>query len=229
MQGVEEKPLLVLDRIGKGRVAQFNSDHIWLWARGFEGGGPQAELLRRLAHWLMKEPELEEDELRMTFDGDRLLIERRRLEQPPSAGSRTSDAGWVKSTIKLVPGRVDVRPRQCWFRGRASVRVRDASLTAHAAAGALNPKEIADLRSTDRLVRPLVEATGGGIKWINQGAFDIRRVRPGRSVAGEDWLGLGGTKVISCAVYGGILALPPLIALLVSIGLIVFTWRREGE
>ena len=40
-------------------VAQLMSDQIWLWARGFEGGGPQAELLRRLAHWLMQEPEAE--------------------------------------------------------------------------------------------------------------------------------------------------------------------------
>ena len=43
MQGLEGKPLLVLDRKGKGRTGQFLSDHIWLWARGFEGGGPQGE------------------------------------------------------------------------------------------------------------------------------------------------------------------------------------------
>ena len=41
MNGVAERPLLVLSRIGEGRVAQLLSDHPWLWARGFEGGGPQ--------------------------------------------------------------------------------------------------------------------------------------------------------------------------------------------
>ncbi|MDX1574778.1 MAG: hypothetical protein R3285_01210, partial [Kiloniellales bacterium] len=64
MNGIEERPLLILDRVGEGRVAQVLSDHMWLWSRGFEGGGPQADLLRRVAHWLMKEPDLEEEDLR---------------------------------------------------------------------------------------------------------------------------------------------------------------------
>ncbi|MFQ5953955.1 MAG: hypothetical protein ACE5JZ_02710, partial [Kiloniellales bacterium] len=79
MSGVDEQPLLILDRVGKGRVAQLMSDHMWLWARGFEGGGPQAEMLRRIAHWLMKEPELEENDLRAEVRGDRLHVVRRSL------------------------------------------------------------------------------------------------------------------------------------------------------
>ena len=50
MTGADDSPLLVLDRVGEGRVALLGSDHAWLWNRGFEGGGPQLELLRRLAH-----------------------------------------------------------------------------------------------------------------------------------------------------------------------------------
>ena len=72
MSGDHGDPLLVLDRVGKGRVAQLLSDQMWFWARGFEGGGPQAELLRRLAYWLMKEPDLEENDLRAAVEGDRL-------------------------------------------------------------------------------------------------------------------------------------------------------------
>ena len=67
MSGPNDRPLLVLDKVKQGRVAELLSDHAWLWARGFEGGGPQAELLRRLAHWLMKEPELEEERLSATI------------------------------------------------------------------------------------------------------------------------------------------------------------------
>ena len=63
MSGLQDKPLLVLSRKGEGRVATLLSDHGWLWARGFEGGGPQTEMLRRMAHWLMKEPDLEEEAL----------------------------------------------------------------------------------------------------------------------------------------------------------------------
>ena len=71
MSGPGNKPLLVLDQVKKGRVAELLSDQIWLWARGFEGGGPQAELLRRLAHWLMKEPELEAENLSAAVVGRR--------------------------------------------------------------------------------------------------------------------------------------------------------------
>src|SRR4029434_3376592 len=63
MAAPQDRPLLVVDRVEKGRVAQLLLVQIWLWARGYENGGPQAELLRRLAHWLMKEPDLEEERL----------------------------------------------------------------------------------------------------------------------------------------------------------------------
>ena len=69
MQGPENKPLLILSREGEGRVALLLSDHIWLWARGYEGGGPQIDLLRRLSHWLMKQPDLEEEALRLSRAG----------------------------------------------------------------------------------------------------------------------------------------------------------------
>ena len=59
LAGAEEKPLVILDRVGEGRVAQLLSDHLWLWNRGIDGGCPQPELVRRVAHWLMKEPDLE--------------------------------------------------------------------------------------------------------------------------------------------------------------------------
>ena len=81
MEGPDGRPLLVLDREGEGRVALLASDQAWLWGRGYEGGGPQLELLRRLAHWLMKEPELEEEALSATAEGQTLTITRRSLSR----------------------------------------------------------------------------------------------------------------------------------------------------
>ncbi len=56
----------------------FLSDQFWLWARGFKGGGPQAALLKRTAHWLVGEPELDETALRVhsevTDNGWQLVI-----------------------------------------------------------------------------------------------------------------------------------------------------------
>ena len=52
-------PLLLISEYGDGRVAQFTTDQMWYWARGYKGGGPYTDLIRRLSHWLMKEPTLE--------------------------------------------------------------------------------------------------------------------------------------------------------------------------
>ena len=71
MKGAQNKPLLVIGERGEGRVALLLSDHAWLWARGYEGGGPYTDLLRRIAHWLMKEPDLEEETLKATSRGRR--------------------------------------------------------------------------------------------------------------------------------------------------------------
>ena len=102
MTGVSDRPLLVLKRVGEGRVAQLLSDHAWLWARGFEGGGPQALLLRRLVHWLMKEPQLEEEQLRAITQGDEILVERQSLTSEPFDATVTAPSG-AETTLRLVP------------------------------------------------------------------------------------------------------------------------------
>src|SRR5258708_38446171 len=102
MNGDHGNPLLVHDRVGKGRVAQLLSDQMWLWARGFEGGGPQAELLRRLAYWLMKEPDLEENDLRAAIEGDRLGVTRQSLEPDDRPGTGTAPDG-ASGNLALAP------------------------------------------------------------------------------------------------------------------------------
>src|SRR6266850_465526 len=102
MSGDRGGPLLVLDRVGKGRVAQLLSDQMWFWARGFEGGGPQAELLRRLAYWLMKEPDLEENDLRAVVEGDRLVVTRQSLEPDDRPVTVTAPDG-TSTSLPLAP------------------------------------------------------------------------------------------------------------------------------
>ena len=62
------------------------SDHAWLWARGYDGGGPHAALLRRLLHWLMREPELEEEALTAHSEGRNLVVERQTLSEAAPHG-----------------------------------------------------------------------------------------------------------------------------------------------
>src|SRR5437870_8009275 len=103
MQGPDNKPLLLLSREGEGRVALLLSDHIWLWARGYEGGGPHLDLLRRLSHWLMKQPDLEEEALRLLVRGRDLLIERQTMADSVSEVTLTLPSGATR-TITLAAG-----------------------------------------------------------------------------------------------------------------------------
>src|ERR1700720_325511 len=102
MHGPDNKPLLVLSREGEGRVALLLSDQLWLWARGFQGGGPHLDLLRRLSHWLMKEPDLEEEALRLTVNGHDLVVRRQTMADEVSDVTLTSPAGATR-TLKLEP------------------------------------------------------------------------------------------------------------------------------
>ena len=157
MSGVEERPLLILDRVGEGRVAQLLSDHMWLWARGFEGGGPQAEMLRRIAHWLMKEPELEENALSAEVRGDRLHVVRQAL----AAGDATvevHDPSGARHQVVLEDTGDGRASGQMPVGEPGIYRVSDGARTVLAAAGVLNPLELADLRATAGRLAPAAAA-----------------------------------------------------------------------
>jgi hypothetical protein len=205
------------------------SDHMWLWSRGFEGGGPQAELLRRISHWLMKEPDLEEEDLRAQVRGGQLQINRRSLsiEEPevtvtlPSGESQTlrlSPAGPGRTTGTLAAGE------------NGLYRITDGSLTTLAAVGPLNPLELRDPRSTGALAEPLVEESGGTIRRIAGAELPaLRKVAADRDRFGRDWIGL---KRGDGYVVTGVLQIPVLPALLVlclSLAAAVLAWQREGH
>ena len=227
------RPLLLLDRVGAGRVAQLQSDHIWLWARGHDGGGPHAELLRRIAHWLMKEPELEENDLRVAVKGGRIEVTRRSLEPDGAAVEMTSPSGEKR--------RIDLREAGAG-RATASVDVSEAGLyrfadgarTALGAVGALNPVELGDVRATEDRLRPLAAASGGQVLWLSDGIPDLRRTRPGRETGstasgGRSWIGLqaNGDHVVAGVTQTPLV--PALALFLLGLGALVAAWRREGR
>ncbi|MDG1971459.1 MAG: hypothetical protein P8I56_10875 [Paracoccaceae bacterium] len=228
MSGYEKKPLLVLDRVGEGRVAVLASDHAWLWSRGFEGGGPQAELLRRLAHWLMKEPELEEEALIATTQGSTLTVERRSVTGEAEnlliiapSGERTT-ATWAPAG----PGR--------WLttfeaNEQGLQRLSDGELTAIAAIGPPAPVEFESAISTPDLLQPLIDATDGGALRLANGIPDIRRVRDGRTAAGRGWVGLSRREAYAVEDVRLTPLAPGWAMLLLSAGLMLAAWRVEGR
>jgi hypothetical protein len=229
MTGDRGDPLLVLDRVGKGRVAQLLSDEMWFWARGFEGGGPQAELLRRLAYWLMKEPDLEENDLRAAVDGDRLIITRQSLEPDDHPVTVTAPDGSSRS-LKLTPERGGRSGGSLAIDQMGLYRVTDGKRTALAAAGPLNPIEFADVLTTPAKLAPVVAATGGGIFWVGSGKIpEVRRVSPDRTAAGNNWMGFRANGDYTVTGLSEIPLLPAVAALLLIVGGLVAAWRREGS
>ncbi len=240
MTGLDDLPLLLLDRVGEGRIAQINSDHIWLWARGFEGGGPQAELLRRMAHWLMKEPELEEEDLRVGADGDRLNVELRSLDPlvEPSVEVTLPDGSTRQLTLSHQGGGRYGASMGIERTGLYSVREGDR--LAMAAAGALNPLEMASLSATADRLRPLVEATGGALARIEAtGAAEtgldpatlpaIRRVDADRAAGGADWFGLRENRDYVVTGIATQALMPGWLLLVLALALMAAAWRRESR
>lgn len=226
-----DKPVLLVDRVGEGRVALLLSDHIWLWARGYEGGGPHIDLLRRLSHWLMKEPDLEEERLKLTVSGRDLVLERQTMagEVPPATVTTPSGAARSLTLKEASPG--------LW---RATTpadelglwRATNGTLSALANIGPLNPKEFAEVTSTRDVVAPVAAATGGGVWRLSDlGGAVPRLVQVSASdrLAGEDWMGLRTRDVSVVRGIGLFPVFAGLSGLLLMLGVLATAWVREGR
>ncbi len=229
MSGPNGSPLLLLDRVGEGRAALLLSDQIWLWSRDHEGGGPQAELLRRVAHWLMKEPALEEEALAAAIEDGRLTVERRTTSDAPLPPITVTAPDGQASTLALAnasPGRAT----GSMAAAAAGVwQVTDGARRAFAAAGTNNPLEIADLRTSAELIGPLAAASGGGVHWLDPaGVPELREVEPGRVASGSGWIGLRRNHDHLVTGLDAIPLLPNWLALPLLLGVVLLAWRREG-
>jgi hypothetical protein len=229
MSGSEGRPLLVLDRYGEGRVAQIMSDHVWLWSRGYEGGGPQAELLRRLAHWLMKEPDLEEEDLRAAVHAGKLEITRRSLSEDTPEVTVTAPSGATR-TVRLEPSGGGRWSASLPAEEVGLYRVDDDPLTAFAASGALNPVELADVRSTPEILAPIAAQTGGTVRRLQgDGVPELRKVRPGREASGNGWIGIAANRDYLVTGIDQVPLLPGFVALALLLGTALMAWYREGR
>ena len=228
MSGIDDSPLLVLDRVGEGRVALLASDHAWLWSRGYEGGGPQLELLRRLAHWMMKEPELEEEALTATASGQSMQIERRTLSDTvPPVTITAPDGTTTELTLRNVaPGQfiADYQGPEIGL-----YRLENGDQSAVIGLGPAAPREFVNTVGTAELLQPAIDNTRGGALLLEDGLPDIRNVREGRPAAGRGWIGLTPRNAFETRDVRATALLPGWLVLMLSALFIVAAWLREGR
>ncbi|MBY5933666.1 hypothetical protein KUV51_11700 [Tateyamaria omphalii] len=228
MEGVDGRPLLILDRVEEGRVALLASDHAWLWNRGYEGGGPQLELLRRLAHWMMKEPELEEEALTATATGQSMRIERRTLSDTVPPVTITDPSGNVVELemTEAGPGRFEARHEGPEI---GLYRLQNGEAETVIGLGPAAPKEFEATIATGDVLAARVEGTRGGILRLEDGTPRIRTVREGRPAAGRGWIGITPRGAYETQDVRQMGLLPPWLVLLLASGFIIGAWLREGR
>ncbi|MBL0934914.1 MAG: hypothetical protein IBJ07_09200 [Rhizobiaceae bacterium] len=234
MQGADDMPLLLLDRQGEGRVGMLLSDHGWLWARGFEGGGPHVSLYRRMAHWLMKEPELEEERLTANARGMTLEIERQTMEDEAGEASVTTPSGETL-TVPLAAGAPGTFDGTVETDEIGLYRIANGDLETLAHVGPVNAPEFTDTVSTTERLQPVADASGGTVRRIEAGmtgALDLPNIvpiRPGADANGRGWVGLQTTNDSVLRSVSRV----PLFAGFFGLALLLFafgaTWYREGR
>lgn len=228
MTGVDERPLLMLDRVGEGRVALIASDQAWLWSRGYEGGGPQLELLRRLAHWMMKEPELEEETLFAEATGQTMRIIRRTLEDSVGAVAITHPDGTTEE-IELeetAPGRFEAT-----FTGPeiGLYRLTEGDKEAVIGLGPAAPKEFEETIATSEILDPVIASMRGGAPRLEDGIPALRNVGEGRPAAGRGWIGITPRNAFETVDVTQTPLLPAWLVLLLASAVILAGWLREGR
>ena len=228
MTGADDSPLLVLDRVGEGRVALLGSDHAWLWNRGFEGGGPQLELLRRLAHWMMKEPELEEEALWAEATGQQMRIIRRSLSETVGPVTITTPSGEVMEMEleEVSPGRFETL-----FDGPeiGLYRLENGDHTAVIGLGPASPVEFEETIASAEPLSEVIDTTGGGALALADGLPRIREVREGRPAAGRGWIGITPRGAYETRAVTQLPLLPAWLVLALAAALILGGWLREGR
>lgn len=228
MSGHDGRPLLVLNRVGDGRVALLASDHAWLWSRGYEGGGPQLELLRRLAHWMMKEPELEEQALWAEASGQHMRILRRTLDDTVGKVTVTLPDG---DTVELD---LDESAAGLWettYDGPeiGLYRLNEGDQSAVIGLGPAAPREFEETIATADVLQPVIKPTHGGQLRLHSGVPVLRDVRAGRPAAGRGWIGLTPRNAYQTLSVVQSQLLPPWLVLLLMSFFITVGWMREGR
>lgn len=229
LQSDKGHPLLVVNRVEDGRIAMLLSDQMWLWARGFDGGGPHADLVRHVVHWLMKEPDLEEEQLLLQKpDQTTLEIIRQSLSPERPVVTLTRPDGSTEE-ITLRPVAKGRSKATITATTPGIYRAHSGDFSAVTTVGSPNPKEFIDPRASAHPLKDIVAVSGGDIRWIDDGLPRLRRTGSEASAFGSGWIGLKQNNAQAIIGSKHSALLPFWLIFLLGGGLWVLGWWRESR
>lgn len=231
MNGVKDEPLLILDRVGKGRVAQLSSDHIWLWSRGYDGGGPHAALLRRIVHWLMKEPELDDRALDIIQTKNSIAVRKQNFANTPEEGIAMTKPNGEQEIITLKATDNGLLEYKFTAQELGIYSFQDINGTRKfAIIGDVNPPELQGVITTDEILQPLIATSKGTSMWLDETPTPaIRAYQDARRYGGSNWIGLKRNNDFTVQSVRNTPLLPSWATLLIALSALVFLWWREGK
>jgi len=230
MEGPDGTPLFIIDRVGDGRVAMLMSDQAWLWAKGYEGGGPYREMFRRTAHWLLGEPDLDAETLTARAENEQLVVERRTLDTAPDTARVVFPDG-TSADIAMTEVEDGYYTGAMALGGLGAYRLDHGDLSTIAAVGMLNPTEYAQLLPTLDILTPLSDATGGATRMIGldiEAIPNIRRIKSGDLVGGN-WIGVRDNDAYTVTRSKRRPLAPPLVFFLAFFAALAWGWMREAK
>lgn len=229
MTGMDGRPLLVIDKVDQGRIAVLTSDNVWLWSKGGAAGGPYTELLRNVAHWLMKEPELEDDYIKAEVRGTTITVSQRDIGDTQKTVDMTRPSGDVE-TIALKDREGGWTSAKVEAVQNGIYAFTQGDKKAFAVVGTALNEEFADVHTTEEKLKPVADATGGGIVWFSENPrFDLRPVSPSASEkGGESWLGIKQNNAFTVSAVDSRELFPNWLILIVILSAAVWSWWRES-
>ena len=157
-----------------------------------------------------------------------MRIRRRTLEQTVPPVVVTAPDG---TTTELVLEETSPGIFESVFQGPeiGLYRLANGDQSAVIGLGPAAPREFVETIASDAALRPVVDSLRGGVARLEDGLPRLRNVRPGRPAAGRGWLGLTPRDAYETRDVRQTPLLPGWLVLLLSAGLIVGAWLREGR
>jgi uncharacterized membrane protein len=230
MSGIDDRPLLLIGEKDNGRIIHLTSDQIWLWARQYQQGGPYIDLMRKMIHWLLKEPSLEEGQIELSLDQDEIAVAR--YINPAGETLKYTDPDGIEKPLPLKQGRDKIFHARIDASKQGLYSFSAGKNTAYIIAGAYDTLEQTNLIRSTEIIQPALSQTGGGSFEADKLSDTQFKVKKGTSAArfsSPRTMAFKESKYAEISKIDFTPTLPLWFYLLIFAALNVYIWQRESK